>query len=458
MRPRPLVLALACIVAILAADVTGAQLAPPFTYQGELALGGQLVDGTCDFEFTLYDSEAGGAMIAGPYEASVVAVAEGRFAAQITGWSTTVWQGDRWLEIAVACPSGGSVTPLTPRRPVTSAPTAALAWTVGTDAVGTLALASGAVTTAKIAAAAVGTAEIDSTEVQRRVGSSCATGTSISAIAADGTVTCEPDDGATYSALSGSGVALTGTEFRGEGSPYDNVIVVAKSGGDFTSIQDALDSIVDASAGNPYLVYVAPGFYEEQVTLKPYVTLEGAGEGATIIRGTGGSEWSAGTVIGANNAAVRHLTVESDGTGQTYAVAFYNYDSSPAMSNVTATASGGTTNYGVYNYSSSSPTMDNVTATASGGTTYNYGVRNSSSSPTMNNVTATASGGTSNYGVYNSSSSPTIRDSVLTGDTNSVYRSGGTVKVANSQLVGPLSSGLTCFGNYDASLVAIVCP
>jgi len=78
------------------------------------------------------------------------------------------------------------------------------------------------------------------------------------------------------------------------------------------------------------------------------------------------------------------------------------------MTNVTASASGGTTNYGVYN-GSSSPTMTNVTASATGGTnSYNYGVINFTSSPMMTNVTASASGGIISCGVSNNSSSPTM--------------------------------------------------
>ena len=44
--------------------------------------------------------------------------------------------------------------------------------------------------------------------------------------------------------------------------------------------------------------------------------------------------------------------------------------------------------------------MLHVTATATG-STGNYGVYNTSSSPSMNNVTATATGGTTGSGVYN---------------------------------------------------------
>ena len=65
-------------------------------------------------------------------------------------------------------------------------------------------------------------------------------------------------------------------------------------------------------------------------------------------------------------------------------------DGSFSMLHVTATATGGTGNYGVRN-DSSSPSMTNVTATAdSNNWTHSYGVYNfDSSSPTMTNVTAT---------------------------------------------------------------------
>src|SRR5690349_17770691 len=42
-----------------------------------------------------------------------------------------------------------------------------------------------------------------------------------------------------------------------------HVVVVAVAGGDFTSIQAALNSITDASATNAYVVKVAPGSYRE---------------------------------------------------------------------------------------------------------------------------------------------------------------------------------------------------
>ena len=56
------------------------------------------------------------------------------------------------------------------------------------------------------------TLEADVTYLQRRVSTACTAGSSIQAIAQDGTVTCEPDDDTTYSA--GAGLVLEGTEFR----------------------------------------------------------------------------------------------------------------------------------------------------------------------------------------------------------------------------------------------------
>ena len=72
------------------------------------------------------------------------------------------------------------------------------------------------------------------------------------------------------------------------------------------------------------------------------------------------------------------------------------------MTDVSASTSGGTDNYGVRNYNTSSPVMTSMSAQPSGGTV-NYGVYNYHSSRNGDDPTAaiTASGGTGNYGIYN---------------------------------------------------------
>lgn len=90
-----------------------------------------------------------------------------------------------------------------------------------------------------------------------------------------------------------------------------NVITVAESGGDFSTIAAALNSITDASPGNPYLVRVAPGLYDGIVTFRDGVTVEGAGPGVTVLTNSGGS-----TVVLASEVtgvALRSVSVVSTG-------------------------------------------------------------------------------------------------------------------------------------------------
>ncbi|HJW30830.1 MAG TPA: hypothetical protein VJ508_16460, partial [Saprospiraceae bacterium] len=233
---------------------------------------------------------------------------------------------------------------------------------------------------------------------------------------------------------------------------------------------------ITADASNPYLIRLGPGIYDLGTCdtsgtppfscvlyLKEYIDIEGSGENTTKITGSmdGGatSPPVAGTVMGADNAEIRFLTIENTSTG--YARAIFNLNASPSILNVTATGSGGTNNYGVTNNSSaprltnvtakasggavsqgvlnssSAPIMTNVTATGKDGTT-NYGVRNvQTSSPEMTNVIATASGGTNNYGVFSgNSSSVKISHSVIQGTTAISNGSGVTTLLAYTQLDG----------------------
>ena len=193
---------------------------------------------------------------------------------------------------------------------------------------------------------------------------------------------------------------------------------------------------------------VMPGVYSEQVTMKPYVDIEGAGELTTKITYTG-SSGNSGTVMGANNAELRFLSVEST-SGNLGAIAVFNNNASPRLTHVTASASGGSVdNVGMYN-SNSSPVMTNVTISAVGGNNNAYGMLIINSSPVMTNVTASASGSTNgNFGIYNSASSVTIQDSVITaggasgnriGIKNSASSGAYTVLVINSQVSGATNS------------------
>jgi pectin methylesterase-like acyl-CoA thioesterase len=276
------------------------------------------------------------------------------------------------------------------------------------------------------------------------------------------------------------------------GSAYKNVVIVAKSGGDFTNIQSALDSITTAGDANRFLVYVAPGVYTEQVSMKPFVDIQGSGELTTKITYTGSVAPDTGTLIGANDAELRFLTVENTG-GSNHAIAIYNSGSAPRLTHITASASGGTSaNYGVFNVASSpkmtdmtasatggaasygvysttisSPTMTNMTASASGATN-NVGVGSfNNSTLTMTNVTASASGGTISYGLdSNGSSWAVVNNSKIAGVTATVLSyASSPVSIGASQLSGGLAAGISggtviCAGVYDENYTfyASTCP
>ncbi len=167
-----------------------------------------------------------------------------------------------------------------------------------------------------------------------------------------------------------------------------NVVVVAASGGDTTSVQAAIDSITNAAADNPYLVWVAPGVYNESVTMKPYVHLQGAGQEATVISSTTTtSDWppTIGTLVLADHVSLRDLTVTNLGTGDR---------------NVALLATDGTTQ----------TLIADTTAQAQGAGSYNYGIflTGSETGVTLQHVTGLGENGTSNYGLYNESGADAI--------------------------------------------------
>lgn len=69
-------------------------------------------------------------------------------------------------------------------------------------------------------------------------------------------------------------------EDKPEGVTYAQYVTVAKSGGDYTTIQAAVDSISDSADGKRYLIKIYPGSYAGvNIGGKGYITFEGVGVG-----------------------------------------------------------------------------------------------------------------------------------------------------------------------------------
>ncbi|HQJ83914.1 MAG TPA: tail fiber domain-containing protein, partial [Candidatus Paceibacterota bacterium] len=118
-------------------------------------------------------------------------------------------------------------------------------------------------------------------------------------------------------------------------TPYEHTITVAKAGGDYTTITEALNAITDNDATHLYHIKVMPGVYEESITMKPYVDISGSGENSTIISGTGGT-----VVTAAANSLLEKVKITRSAAGEVYGVSGSNVDNfilRDANINVTST-------------------------------------------------------------------------------------------------------------------------
>jgi len=227
----------------------------------------------------------------------------------------------------------------------------------------------------------------------------------------------DTDTDTTYSA--GTGMQLVGTEFRAMGSGYANVVAVAASGGDFTSIQAAIDSITTASGSSPYLVWVAPGSHNETVTMKSHVHLQGAGQDVTTIWSTVGNSSpppSQATLVLASNTSVRDLTVSNLGTDTWNLGMIAGAGTTGALvAEVTVRAEGaGTNNFAILlTDASTDATLRNVTSLAGGASGNNFGLNNTAgAAATLVGGSYAADGGTYPFGISNTSDASLVATDV----------------------------------------------
>ena len=101
---------------------------------------------------------------------------------------------------------------------------------------------------------------------------------------------------------------------------YANIVVVAKSGGDFDDPIAAINSLTDASSSKLYLVKIMPGIYDLGTTplsMKSFIDIEGSGKNVTVLKGSvatfnGNASDGPGLINGANNSELRNLSVSNN--------------------------------------------------------------------------------------------------------------------------------------------------
>jgi hypothetical protein len=232
--------------ATLLLAATSAIAQQPITYQGQLQQAGQPFDGETGMVFRLYDSVDGDNQIGEAEVFSSVEVTDGLFQVELDFGAGAFDGGARYLEIEVA----GTVLG---RQRITAAPVAEHALAVADGSVGSAQIAPGAVgsaqlandtltiasgtgltgggtvalgeaTTIGIADGGVGENQVDSSQIQLRITGSCAPGTTLTGINADGGVECSalpaPPIGLDFTADSEGNVgAFTAIAIRDSGLP-----------------------------------------------------------------------------------------------------------------------------------------------------------------------------------------------------------------------------------------------
>src|SRR5262245_39035018 len=348
-----------------------------FTYQGRLTDGAAPATGSYDFRFTLFDAASAGNPIGSPVSVNGVAVAQGLFQASLDfGASAFVGQA-RFLQIEVRPAGGGAYTPLGTRQELTSSPYAL--FSSRTDPANLTVLNATNLTTGTVPGA----------RLSGTYGNALSLTNPANAIT--GTFT-------------GNGAGLTNLNAQPK---YVRTVVVGPVGTDAqngTALQAALAGIT-ASGASPWLLKIEPGTYDVGATplnMKPFVDVEGSGEGVTKITGTGFATNDIGTVQTTTNAEIRFLTVENRGGGA-FAKALFVNGGAPSIAHVRVIAAGGTTeSQGLFVQNGGTPVVRDLTANVTAtGSASSFGVINLGSSAVYFNLQAYATGGGFAVGIGN---------------------------------------------------------
>ena len=255
---------------------------------------------------------------------------------------------------------------------------------------------------------------------------------------------------------------MSSDEFQGA---YSRTIVVSPGPTEAASGQALLDAIAGISgnsATNTFLVKLEPGIYELGTTplvTKPFVDIEGSGPLMTVIRSSGSSSTTQGTVMLGTQVELRLLQVRNQG-GAPQSRAVYVSGGGGTLSHVEIRATGGTT-ASVGLTAATTVFLDDAVIRAqaeASGTA--IGILVTGSTFLTDSFISASGSGNPDYGVRVEGSGIEIDRSFVAGSTDAVNRTGGVVNIALSRIGGGVVGTATCAGVYDDSYVFSVstCP
>ncbi|NOT55802.1 MAG: hypothetical protein HOP18_14475 [Deltaproteobacteria bacterium] len=214
------------VIGLWQGPTLAAPLGTAFTHRGEYKPSGTAVSGVYDFQLVLFNVATAGTPVSTVLTKENVSVIQGNFTVELDYGATPFATATQyWVETRVrAGTSTGAFTTLAPRLKMNAVPYALNVRTlppnivtgshIAANAVGPVAILDNSIGAADIGTNAVGLTEINTTQVQARVSGICAPGSSMQAIAQNGTVTCEPD-GANAWRVSGNAGTNPTTHFLG---------------------------------------------------------------------------------------------------------------------------------------------------------------------------------------------------------------------------------------------------
>lgn len=203
------------------------------------------------------------------------------------------------------------------------------------------------------------------------------------------------------------------------------------------ALRTAINSIPTDStgpaAGREWLVLIGPGKFGlggMTLDMRDYVNLEGAGADATVIQcncGTTVSEHLSGAVRGAMYADLTDLTIRNDGVADEIVSAFVQVVGTASEMSDVSLISYGEVAFGAWVANSGTLRIDDSWVAAD-------------SLPT----------GTS-HGVMTDNGSVRVHGSRLDGFYSIGTRNTGSVRAANSQIIGGVDGSATCVASYNSA-------
>lgn len=404
-----------------------------FNYQGQLQQLGVPFTGEADLKFRLFDQLEGGTQIGGELTKGDVAVTDGLFTV-VLDFGEAAFAGERrWLEITVG------ETVLTPRQSILATPYALYALEGNEGPQGP----------------AGPQGETGPQGIQGEQGPQGDQG--IQGVSGpqgiQGEQGIQGDQGLQgIQGIQGPAGEQGEQGLQGEAAEWANVVVVAQSGGDFTSVAEALSSIV-ASEANPFQVIVAPGVYTETelCVVAPYVHLMGSGPNATYItsaRSGAAQTNESATVELQDNGRISECTIDNSGFASTYGIGVWSAEAGREAviinATILATGAGGTGHFAVY-LSDSQPTIRGSHLNATGASAVNAALGSVNSAggfPQPLILDSYLLGGTSvndntgtGFGLFLSETAAEVRDSVVEGGHRAITQLvNGVTRVRNTEV------------------------